>query len=104
VELIKASSYPSTWISKPLPKTPKPPPPRGDGTSYTGTSPTGTAPAGVAAGGITDNGIGRTDISTEPYELSKLNARKLGFAKDREMINLIIGYKFKYFRKGDKKG
>jgi hypothetical protein len=39
--------------------------------------------------------------STDPYELNKLNAGKLGFTENREMI---IGYKFKYFRKDDKKG
>ncbi|CZR68462.1 uncharacterized protein PAC_18361 [Phialocephala subalpina] len=94
-ELVEASSYPSTWILKPLLEAPKPPPSGGNGTGptgTTGTAPTGTAPAGVIAGGITDNGTGRTDISTDPYELNKLNARKPGFTEDREMI---IGHKFK---------
>jgi hypothetical protein len=91
---------------KPLPEAPKPSPSRGNGTGPTGTTPTGTAPTGTApasviAGGIIDNGTGRTDISTDPYELNKLNAGKPGFTKDREMI---MGHKFKYFRKGDKKG
>jgi hypothetical protein len=70
-------------------------------TAPTGTTPIGTTPAGVIASSITDNGIGRTDISTDPYELNKLNAGKPGFTKDRE---IIMGHKFKYFRKGDKKG
>jgi hypothetical protein len=110
-ELVEASSYPSTWILKPLPEAPKPSPSGGNGTSptgtattgtvTTGTAPTGTAPAGVTAGGITNNGTGRTDIGTDPYELNKLNAGKPGFTEDGEMI---MGHKFKYFRKGDKKG
>jgi hypothetical protein len=49
-ELVEASSYPSTWILKPLPEAPKPPQSGGNGTSLTGTAPTGTAPAGVTAG------------------------------------------------------
>ena len=44
-----------------------------------GTGPTATTPASVAAGGITDNGTGSVDISTDPCELNKLNAGKLGF-------------------------
>ena len=103
-ELVEASSYPSTWILKPLPEAPKPLPSGGNGTGptgTTGTAPTGTAPAGVIAGSITDNGIGRTDISTDPYKLNKLNTGKPGFTKDGKMI---MGHKFKYFRKGDKKG
>ncbi|CAL3963697.1 unnamed protein product [Diplocarpon coronariae] len=91
-ELVEANSYPSTWILKPLPEAPKPPPSGGNGTA-----PTGTAPAGVIAGGITDNGTGRTDIGMDPYELNKLNAGKPGFTEDGEMI---MGHKFKYFRKG----
>jgi hypothetical protein len=67
----------------------------------TSTTPIGTTPAGVIASGIIDNSIGRTNISIDPYKLNKLNARKPGFTKDRE---IIIGYKFKYFRKGNKKG
>jgi hypothetical protein len=113
-ELVEASSYPSTWILKPLPEAPKPSPSGGNGTgptgttgtaptgtTPTGTAPTGTAPASVIAGGIIDNGTGRTDIGTDPYELNKLNAGKPGFTEDGEMI---MGHKFKYFRKGDKKG
>jgi hypothetical protein len=103
-ELVEASSYPSTWILKPLPKALKPPPSGGNGTGptgTTGTAPIGTTPAGVIASGITDNGTGRTDVSTDPYELNKLNAGKPGFTKDGE---IIMGHKFKYFRKGDKKG
>jgi hypothetical protein len=123
-KLVEASSYPSTWILKPLPEAPKPSPSGGNGTgptgttgtaptgttptgtaptgtAPTGTAPTGTAPASVIAGGIIDNGTGRTDIGTDPYELNKLNAGKPGFTEDGEMI---MGHKFKYFRKGDKKG
>jgi hypothetical protein len=100
-ELVEASSYPSTWILKPLPKAPKPPPFGGNSTSLTSTAPTSIALAGVAVGGIIDNSISKTDISINPYKLNKLNAGKPGFTKDEEMI---IGYKFKYFRKGDKKG
>jgi hypothetical protein len=95
----------STWILKPLPEALKPPLSGGNGTgpmgtAPTGTAPTGTAPAGVTAGGIADNGKGRTDIGTDPYKLNKPNAGKLGFTKDGD---IIMGYKFKYFRKGDKK-
>jgi hypothetical protein len=100
-ELVEASSYPSTWILKPLPEAPKPLPSGGNGTGptgVTGTAPTGTAPAGVIAGGITNNG--RTEVGTDPYELNKINAGKPGFTEDGEMI---MGHKFKYFRKGDKK-
>jgi len=86
---------------KPLLKALKPPPSRGNGTGLTGTAPTGTAPAGITASSIIDGGTNRTDVSTDPYELNKLNTGKPGFIKDGEMI---IGYKFKYFRKGDKKG
>ncbi|KFY03277.1 hypothetical protein V490_00233 [Pseudogymnoascus sp. VKM F-3557] len=105
-ELVEASSYPSTWILKPLYEAPKPPPSGGNntgpaGTAPTGTAPTGTAPASVAAGGITDNGTGKTDVGKDPYELNKLNAGKPGFTEDGEMI---MGHKYKYFRKGDKKG
>ena len=103
-KLVEASSYPSTWILKPLPKALKPLLSGGNGTRPTGTTsttPIGTAPTSIIASSITDNGIGRTDIGTDPYELNKLNIGKPGFTKDREMI---IGYKFKYFRKGDKKG
>jgi hypothetical protein len=60
-----------------------------------------TAPAGIIANSITNNGTSKTDISINPYKLNKLNARKPGFTKDKE---IIIRYKFKYFRKGDKKG
>ena len=96
---------------KPLPEALKPPPSGGNGTGLTGTAPTdtaltgtaltGTAPAGVTAGGIIDDGTDRTDVSTDLYELNKLNTGKPGFTKDGEMI---MGHKFKYFRKGDKKG
>ncbi|KAM3068372.1 hypothetical protein ACMFMG_009511 [Clarireedia jacksonii] len=47
------------------------------------------------------NGTGSAEISTDPYELNKLNAGKPGFTEDGE---IIMGHKFKYFRKGDKKG
>jgi hypothetical protein len=104
-ELVEASSYPSTWILKPLPEAPKPPPSGGNGTGPTGTgptgtAPTGTAPAGVIAGDIIDNGIGRTDVSIDLYKLNKLNTGKPGFTKDGE---IIIEYKFKYFKKNNKK-
>jgi hypothetical protein len=71
------------------------------GTAPTGTTPIGTASAGIIASSIIDNSIGRTDISTDPYKLNKLNTGKPGFIKDRK---IIIGYKFKYFRKSNKKG
>jgi hypothetical protein len=103
-ELVEASSYPSTWILKPLPEAPKPPPSGGNGTGptgATGTAPTGTAPAGVIAGGIADYGTGRTDVGTDPYELNKLNAGKPGFTEDGEMI---MGHKFKYSQTGNKRG
>ena len=70
-------------------------------TSTTSTTLTSTTLAGIIANSITDNGISKTDISIDPYKLNKLNARKPGFIKDRE---IIIRYKFKYFRKGNKKG
>ena len=60
-----------------------------------------TTPASIIASSITDNSTSRTDISIDPYKLNKLNARKPGFTKDKE---IIIRYKFKYFRKGNKKG
>jgi hypothetical protein len=71
------------------------------GTALTKTTLIGTAPASVAVSSITDNGISRTDISINPYKLNKLNARKPGFIKDRE---IIMRHKFKYFRKANKKG
>jgi hypothetical protein len=37
-ELVEASSSPSTWILKPLPEAPKPPPSGGNGTGPTGTA------------------------------------------------------------------
>jgi hypothetical protein len=37
----------------------------------------------------------------DPYKLNKLNVRKLSFIEDGE---IIIEHKFKYFKKGDKKG
>jgi hypothetical protein len=105
-ELVEASSYSSTWILKPLPKVLKPPLSGGNSTSPTSTSPTSTAPigttsAGIIASSIIDNSTDRTDVSTDPYKLNKLNTGKPGFTKDGE---IIIGYKFKYFRKGNKKG
>jgi hypothetical protein len=89
-----------------LPEVLKPPLSRGNSISPMSTAPTsaapiGPAPAGVIASGIINNGINRTDVSIDPYELNKLNTGKPGFTKNREMI---IGYKFKYFRKGNKKG
>jgi hypothetical protein len=92
-----------------LPKALKPLLSRGNSTrpiSTTSTTPIGTTPisttlAGIITSSIIDNGIGRTNISIDPYKLNKLNIGKPGFTKDRE---IIIGYKFKYFRKGNKKG
>ena len=37
-ELVEASSSPSTWILKPLPDAPKPPPSGGNGTGPRGTA------------------------------------------------------------------
>jgi deoxycytidylate deaminase len=77
---------------------------KGNSTRLTGTTSTtliSTTPASVIASGIINNGISKTDIKADPYKLNKLNARKPGFIKDGE---IIIGYKFKYFRKGNKKG
>jgi hypothetical protein len=93
---------------KPLPKAPKPLLSRGNSTGLIGTTSTasigiasiGTALAGIIAGSIIDNGIDRIDISIDPYKLNKLNIGKPGFTKDKE---IIIGHKFKYFRKDNKK-
>jgi hypothetical protein len=67
----------------------------------TNTTPIGTALTGIIASSIINNSIGRTDISIDPYKLNKLNIGKPGFTENGE---IIIGYKFKYFRKGNKKG
>jgi hypothetical protein len=107
--LVEESFYPSTWILKPLLKAPKPPLSKGTSltsttltsTTLTSTTLTSTTLAGVIASSITNNSINKTNISTSPYKLNKLNARKSSFIKDKE---IIIGYKFKYFRKGNKKG
>jgi hypothetical protein len=40
-------------------------------------------------------------LNVDPYALNKVNVGKPSFTKDREKI---IAYKFKYFKKGDKKG
>lgn len=61
-ELVEASPYPSTWILKPLPEAPKPPPSGGDGTI-----PLGTAPANPATG---ENNTSRGEIGKDPYELN----------------------------------
>lgn len=105
-KLVKVSSYLSTQILKPLFKALKLLPFRGNNTSPIGTAListalTNTAPTSIVASSITNNSIGKTNISKDPYKLNKLNARKLGFTKDRE---IIIGYKYKYFKKGNKKG
>jgi hypothetical protein len=99
-ELVNASSYPSTWILKPLPEVLKP---LASGTTPTSTAPAGTNPATTVsiASSIITNGTGSAEISTDPYELNKLNTGKPGFTKDGE---IIIRHKFKYFRKGNKKG
>jgi len=39
-------------------------------------------------------------MNINSYELNKLNARKSDFIEDKE---IIIKYKFKFFRKSDKK-
>jgi hypothetical protein len=80
-----------------LPKVLKPPLSRSNSTSSIGTSFIGTASAGL----IINNGIDRIDIGIDPYKLNKLNMGKPGFIKDRE---IIIRYKFKYFKKSNKKG
>jgi hypothetical protein len=70
-------------------------------TALTNTAPTSTTLAGILISNIINDGINKTDVNTDPYKLNKLNTGKLGFIKDKEMI---IRHKFKYFRKGDKKG
>jgi hypothetical protein len=85
-ELVDASSYLSTWILKPLPEAPKPPP--------SATNPADIAPAVIAAGSITDNGKSRAEIGIDPYNLNKLNSRKPGFTEEGEKI---MGHRFKYF-------
>jgi hypothetical protein len=74
----------------------KPPPFKGDSTALIS-----TASTNVIVSGIIDNSTNKDEISADPYKLNKLNIRKPGFIKDREMI---IEYKFKYFKKSDKKG
>jgi hypothetical protein len=105
-KLVKASSYPSTWILKPLLEAPKPLPFGSNGIGLTSivlldTAPINTAPASIITSNIIDNGISKTDINIDPYKLNKLNAGKPGFIEDGKMI---IRYKFKYFKKGNKKG
>jgi hypothetical protein len=105
-KLVEASSYLSTWILKLLPKALKLLPFRGNSTSLTGIALTsialtGTTLASVIASGIIDNSTSKTDIKADSYKLNKLNAGKPGFIKDKE---IIIRYKFKYFKKGNKKG
>ena len=70
-------------------------------TAPTGTAPISTAPADVTVNSIIDNSTGKGEISSDPYKLNKLNIGKPGFTEDRE---IIIRYKFKYFRKSNKKG
>jgi hypothetical protein len=84
-----------------LPKALKPPLSRGNSTSPTSTTLISTTPARIIASSIINNSIGRTNVSIDSYELNKLNIGKPGFTKNRE---IIIGYKFKYFRKSNKKG
>ena len=105
-ELVKASFYLSTWILKLLLKVLKPPLFGSNSTSLTSITPLSTAPpsiapASVIATSIANNGTSKTDVSINPYKLNKLNAGKPGFTKDRK---IIIRYKFKYFKKGNKKG
>jgi hypothetical protein len=60
-----------------------------------------TTPISIIINNIINNNINRTNININPYKLNKLNIRKLGFIKDKE---IIIRHKFKYFKKGNKKG
>ena len=62
---------------------------------------TSIALASVIVSNIIDNSTSKTDISINFYKPNKLNAKKLSFIKDKE---IIIRYKFKYFKKGNKKG
>jgi hypothetical protein len=121
VKLIDASSYLNTWILKLLLEALKLSLSGNDSIAFTSialtstaltsttltsialtsTALTSTAPASIAVNGIINNNISKGEISTDPYELNKLNARKPSFIKDKEMI---IRYKFKYFKKGNKKG
>lgn len=50
---------------------------------------------------IINNGINIIDININFYKLNKLNVKKPDFIKDKK---IIIKYKFKYFKKDDKKG
>jgi hypothetical protein len=43
----------------------------------------------------------RVSLSVDPYALNKVNVGKPSFTKDGEKI---MAHKFKYFKKGDKKG
>jgi hypothetical protein len=98
--LVKATFYFNIWILKLLPKASKFPPFGDNSTSPTGTAPPGTAPAGVIASGITDNDIDRTDVDIDFYELNKLNIGKPNFTENEK---IIVRYKFKYFKKNNKK-
>jgi ATP/ADP translocase len=55
----------------------------------------------IIASDIINNSINSAEININSYKLNKLNIRKLGFIKDRE---IIIRYKFKYFKKDNKEG
>jgi hypothetical protein len=75
-------------------------------TASAGINPVKTTPIGITLiiaipGNIISNGIGSTKINIDPYKLNKVNIGKLGFIKNRE---IIIGHKFKYFKKSNKKG
>jgi hypothetical protein len=56
--------------------------------------------ASIITNNIINNDISKTDVNINLYELNKLNTRKPSFTEDKEMI---IRYKFKYFKKDDKK-
>jgi hypothetical protein len=99
--LVEAYSYPATWTLKPLPEAPKPPPSSSAPSGVDAAAVPGTAAPGTAAGGTSDNGAPIVEVGTDPYALNKANVGKPGFAEEGEMI---IGHKFKYFKKGDKKG
>lgn len=99
-ELINTNSYPSTWILKLLLEIPKPSPSGNDNTTSISTTPTNTTSISTIPASIIDNSINKGEIGIDSYKLNKLNIGKPGFIENKEMI---IRYKFKYFRKNDKK-
>ena len=97
--MVDASSYPSTWVLKPLLEAPVPP--AVTIPAVTISTPTTPAPTSPATTKTSNTILEKNVIDTDPYALNKLYAGKPGFTEDGEMI---IGHKFKYFQKGDKKG